>query len=134
MGSTQAVQASTGNHQIGIGLLVGYLVVYLAALSAMHRVGNFDVNEPLLVLAILGVGFSLAAWLLTVGAQPLDYSVLKPTRELVAIGTYLLPIAMFVTWGLGPLRRYVPSCVIGTYERASYPVNTWRGLAIFCWG
>lgn len=88
---------------------MGYLVVYAGMLFAMHRLDNFDVNEPLLVLTILGVGFSFAAWLLTAGVHPLDYSVRRPKSELAVIGAYLLLVIAFVTWGLGPLHRYVPS-------------------------
>jgi membrane protease YdiL (CAAX protease family) len=107
--SDQALQEKTGAPRIGIALLAGYFVVYTGMLFAMHRVGEFEVSEPLLVLTILGVGFSSVAWLLTVGVDPLDYSILKPGKELSAIEIWLLPVILFSTWGLGLLRHYVPS-------------------------
>ena len=99
----------TDTRQIGLALLVTYLVVYAAMLLAMRRAATFDLAEPLMVLAILGVGFSLAAWLLTIGIHPLDYPILKPNRELVAVAIYLLPVVAFATWGLEFLHRYVPA-------------------------
>jgi membrane protease YdiL (CAAX protease family) len=107
--SGQVEEIRTGKWQTGFALLVGYLILYTGMLSAMRRTGDFDVTESLLVFTVLGAGFSLAAWLLTVGVDPLHYSILEPKRELTTVGMYLLPIVVFVTWGLGLVRRYVPS-------------------------
>jgi len=109
MPAIQTVNSTGGNRRIGVALLIGYLALYAAALFAMRRAGNFDISEPLLVLTILGLGFSLAAWLFTMRARPLAYSVVRPTQELAIIGALLLLMAAFVTWGFGPLRRYLPS-------------------------
>lgn len=103
------VQERTSGRQIGIALLVGYFVVYAGILFAMHRLDNFKFADPLLILAILGVGFSLAAWLLTIGLDPLGYSIVKPRKELNVIGIWLLPVVVFSTWGLGLLHHYVPA-------------------------
>jgi len=112
MSSTQAVAikpASARNRYNGIALLAGYLAVYAAMLLAMRREGHFDVTEPLLVLTILGFGFSLAAWLLTLRVRPLEYSIKEPKKELAALLAYMLPVVAFVTWGLGLLHRYIPA-------------------------
>jgi membrane protease YdiL (CAAX protease family) len=111
MGSAQVIaprQASLGK-RTGISLLAGYFALYGTTLLTMRRAGNFDVTEPLLVLAILGFGFSLAAWLLTIRVKPLEYSIKEPKKELAVILAYLAPVMAFITWGLGPLHRYVPA-------------------------
>jgi membrane protease YdiL (CAAX protease family) len=105
----QTGQLSTGGRRTGLALLFGYLVVYAGVLFAMHRADNFSIAEPLLVLTILGAGFSLAAWLLTAGAHPLACSVSRPGSELAVILAYLLPVVVFLTWGLGAVHRAVPS-------------------------
>ena len=48
-----------------------YVVLYAATLFAMVRFGGFDAGDALGVFAVLGVGFSLIAWLLTLGVKPL---------------------------------------------------------------
>ncbi len=101
--------ASLGRRHTGIALLAGYLVVYAGTLFAMHRVGGFAVAEALPVFVVLGVGFSLAAWLMTIGARPLDYAIPDPRKELAAVGVCLVLVAVFTTWGLEALHRYVPS-------------------------
>lgn len=55
----------------------------------------------------LGVGFSLAAWVLTIGIEPLSYRVLEPGREAATLLMYLLPLVAFITYGFSAIRRYV---------------------------
>ncbi len=109
MASTHIVVGRPVGRQTGAILLTGYFCLYAALLVGMHRVADFDLAEPLMVLAILGVGFSLAAWLLTVGVTPLEYSVYQPKRELAIIAGYLIPVIAFITWGLDDLHRHLPS-------------------------
>ena len=102
---TQSVPLS-GKH-VGRTLLLGYLVLYAVVLFFMHRTWQFDLVEPLLVLAILGVGFSLAAWLFTIGTSPLTYRVMSPAKELSALASYMLPLTAYITWGGSVIRHYV---------------------------
>ena len=96
-------------YHAGSALLAAYLCLYAAALLTMNRAWNFDVAEPLLVLGILGVGFSLVAWLLTIGAAPLDYRVAEPASEVTALAVYMLPLTAYITWGGSAIRKYVPA-------------------------
>lgn len=93
----------------GLALLAAYLAVYAAALFGMVRFGQFEAGEALGIFAILGIGFSLAAWLLTIGVKPLAYRVQDPKRELTAILIYLVPLAVFIAYGFSAIHRYVPS-------------------------
>ena len=99
------VQVRTPKRPVGGVLLGGYLALYAAMLTAMHRAWNFDLAEPLLVFAILGVGFSLAAWLMTLRVSPLAYDVADPTAELGTVVAYMVPLVAFITWGLAFLQR-----------------------------
>jgi membrane protease YdiL (CAAX protease family) len=110
--STQALGNSTlrnSGRTIGTALLSGYVAVYAATLYAMVRFGQFEAGEALAVFAILGVGFSLAAWLLTVGVKPLPYRVIDPGRELPSLLAYLLPLVAFITFGFSAIHRYIPA-------------------------
>jgi len=109
MAATQVLGPRAGKRPIGIFLLAGYIAVYGGMLFAMQRSGDFDISEPLLVLAILGVGFSFATWVLTVRVSPLDYPITNPQRELQTVGMYFLFVVAFITWGLGLIHRYIPS-------------------------
>jgi membrane protease YdiL (CAAX protease family) len=75
----------------------------------MIRFGNFEAGEALGVFAILGVGFSLAAWLLTIGIKPLPYRVLEPGRELTTLLWYLLPLTAFIAFAFGAIHRFIPA-------------------------
>ncbi len=100
---------SNASHvRLGAVLLTAYLALYAALLLAMRHSGNFDISEPLMVLAIVGVGFSLVAWLVTARATPLTYSIANPAGELAAVAAFLLVAVAFITWGLSWLHRYFP--------------------------
>ncbi len=61
------------------------------------------------MFAILGAGFSFIAWLSTFGIGRTQYQVGNPVKELQSLAAYLLPLVIFVTWGLGFLRQLVPT-------------------------
>jgi membrane protease YdiL (CAAX protease family) len=93
----------------GLSVLFGYIALYAGALFAMSRWGSFDPSEALAVAAVLGVGFSVAAWAVTIGVKPLLHSVSEPARELIALAIYFIGLTAFVTWGFDWLRRAFPA-------------------------
>lgn len=92
----------------GATLLAGYLLLYFVVLFGMNRAWHFEVAEPLFILGILGVGFSLAAWMLSIGTKPLNYHVNYPASELTVLMAYMLPLAAYIAWGGIAIRRYLP--------------------------
>lgn len=110
--STVAIERPTQQRRgkaTGIALLTGYVALYAATLFAMVRFGNFDAGDSLGVFAVLGVGFSVAAWLLTIGVKPLPYEVRQPRKESAALLLYLFPLAAFVALGFSAIHRLVPT-------------------------
>src|SRR5579862_3265912 len=103
------VKIERGNGVLGPAFLAGYGALYAGMLLAMRKAGDFDVTEPLFVLAILGFGFPLAAWLMTLRVAPLRYEVANPQQELRTVAVCLAVVVAFITWGLGWLHRLVPS-------------------------
>ncbi len=97
----------SGRKTTGVLLLAGYAVVYFATLYAMVRFGQFEAGEAIGVFAILGVGFSLAAWVLTIGVQPMFYRVMKPGREVSTLLAYLLPLTLFIAIGFSAIHHYL---------------------------
>jgi uncharacterized protein len=93
----------------GVALLAAYISIYAATLYAMARFGQFDPGDSLGVFAVLGIGFSLVAWVLTIGMKPLPYRVFEPGRELTTLVAYLLPLTAFIAFGFSTIHRYVTS-------------------------
>jgi len=93
----------------GISLLTGYLALYAVTLYAMAAWGHFAADVALGVAAVLGAGFSIGAWLLTIGVRPLTHQVWQPGTELLVLGVYIIPLVGVVTWGFDALRRAIPN-------------------------
>ncbi|HYX69728.1 MAG TPA: CPBP family intramembrane glutamic endopeptidase [Terriglobales bacterium] len=89
--------------------LAGYALVYAVFLVWMHRAEGFDVGEPLLVLGIVGIGFTAIAWLLTRHVTPFPFSVRQPSRESLLLAAYLVALAAFIAWGFSAIDRAVPT-------------------------
>jgi len=79
--------------------LLGYGAIYFSFLFAMHRFLGFDLGEPLLVLGLMGIGFSALAWWVTRNSIPLPLVVKQPGRESILLLIYMLPLAAYLTWG-----------------------------------
>lgn len=85
--------------------LLGYAMIYAVSLFLMHRVEHFGLSEPLLLLTIVGVGFSVFAWSFTRWVVPLPFAVRQPGREMVLLAAYLVAVAAFIAWGLGAIEN-----------------------------
>ena len=81
-----------------------YLVIYLGFLWLLHAREGLSVAEPLMILAIIGGGFTLAAWLLCLRVPARDWLVREPRTESLAMVALWFAVTMFVTWGLPSLR------------------------------
>lgn len=104
----EAPAVASTHKYLGAALVAGYLLLYFVVLFGMNRAWGFEAAEPLLILGVLGVGFSLAAWITSIGTKPLDYHVNYPARELIALMAYTLPLAAYIAWGGSAIRRYLP--------------------------
>jgi membrane protease YdiL (CAAX protease family) len=87
----------------------GYLLLNAVSLGLLHKVEHFDVSEPLFVLMVLGVGFSVLAWWTTRSVVPLPLDVKKPRRETMILLAYLVALGVFITWGLPGVGALVPT-------------------------
>jgi membrane protease YdiL (CAAX protease family) len=83
--------------------LLAYLVIYAALALALNKIEHFDLGEALLVFAVVGLGFSFLAWLVTRKSVPLPFLVKQPGGELLLLVGYLLVLAAYLTWGHNPV-------------------------------
>ena len=90
--------------------VIVYILLYAASIAYLRKSPQFDAGESLAVFLIFGVGFSLAAWIATIGVRPVDVVVRSPGAEFGAVLLYLALFAVFVLgWGLSAVRAAVPA-------------------------
>lgn len=91
------------------GYLLAYAGIYAITLWRLHQLEHFDLSEPLLVLVVVGIGFSGLAWRLTRHVNPLPFAVRRPGRETALLACYLIGAAAFIAWGFNAIETGVPS-------------------------
>jgi len=87
----------------------GYLLVYAVSLGLLYKIEHFDVSEPLFVLMVLGVGFSVLAWWTTRSVVPLPLDVKKPGARALISRVHPGARAVFITWALRAARALAPT-------------------------
>jgi len=94
--------------------LAGYAGLYAVLLVLLHAREAFDVGEPLLVLGVIGVGFSLIAFLATRGAAVLSVPVREPRAECALLLAYVvLVIVPWLAFMAGRVRGWAASPALG---------------------
>ena len=96
------------NRATGPLLVAAYVALYASTLACMVRLGGFEAGEALGVFAVLGVGFSIIAWLVTIGIHPVAYQVRHPNAELTSLLVYMAPLAAFIAYGFTAIHHWVP--------------------------
>jgi len=81
-----------------------YLILWFASVVVIHTKAGLSLSEPLLIFAIVGVGFSALAWLLTRHSEPLQFEVRNPRTECSLLAFCLVVVVLFLTWGIDTLK------------------------------
>jgi len=93
-----------------VGSLVLYAVAYGCAVAVLRGTPEFEAGEALAVMLIFGLGLSVAAWLTTAQAAPVQVDVRAPARELGVLCAYLVLFGfLYLGWGLSALKATFPS-------------------------
>jgi membrane protease YdiL (CAAX protease family) len=88
--------------------VTGYLALYAASIVYLSSIPEFSAGESLAVFLIFGVGFSIAAWIVTAGIRPAAMEVRRPGEEFGTVLIYLLLFALLVLgWGFSAVRETV---------------------------
>lgn len=114
---------------------LSYMGLYLLLLVLLHAIEGFGLALPILILLVVGVGFSALAWWLTRGISPPPIDVKHATAESGLLVTYLLPLTAYLTWGVDFMERSFDTdaakSLVGLVAKLSLFVAF--PLALFCW-
>lgn len=122
----------------GTKFLIGYVLLYAAALWHLSRQPSFELGEALAVLLIVGILLSSLALLFTRKAELLPLTVSSAGLELVALLLWLLPVCAYLVWGADALRSAVPNepaqSVVITLVKLAMLVAMPAALLMRAWG
>jgi len=99
----------TMRHRGGLIGLGGYALIWGAAIAVLATIGSDAAGDGVAVMAFMGVGFSVLAWLVTLGEQAPAIEVRRPELELAAVLVFLAAYAvLFTGWGLSAFHAAYP--------------------------
>lgn len=110
-----------------------YAVLYTSLLAALHVWEGFGLAEPLLIMATVGVGFTAFAYWTTRGLESRHVPVHAPRPEGQAVVAYLIPVAIFITWGLPAVRGLGGGAVPTEVMILVTKVSVFVGLPLLLW-
>jgi hypothetical protein len=87
--------------------LSAYLMLWVGSVVVIHNKAGLALSEPLLIFAVVGIGFSTLAWFLTRRSEPLPYGIKRPKAECSVLAGYLVLVVLFLTWGIDALKAAV---------------------------
>jgi membrane protease YdiL (CAAX protease family) len=91
---------------LGLGV---FSLIWGAAMATLAVTKADGFEDALAVMGIIGVGFSLVGWLVTLGGRAPDVPVRRPGLELGAVLAFLVLYAvLFIGWGLSAFKAAVP--------------------------
>jgi membrane protease YdiL (CAAX protease family) len=94
---------------MGIAAAICYLLLYSLSIAFLASAPEFNTGESLAVFFIFGIGFSIIAWIATIGVRAGEIEVRKPVREFLAVIVYLAIFAILVLgWGFSAVRSSFP--------------------------
>ena len=86
-------------------LVVLYVALYGATLSALRIFEHFDPREALTLLVVLGGLLPALAWWLTRRSECLRLTVHRPGREVALLVAYLVVVAFVLVFGFDAMHR-----------------------------
>ena len=88
--------------------LIGYSALYIIILLTMKFVENFPVSESIAVMLIIGIFFSLVAYLSSKSSLVLFENKQLQERELLLLISILVYITLYLTFGGEIIKKVIP--------------------------
>jgi uncharacterized protein len=101
------------NNTAGNNALALFVAAYAAALVYLDATGALPFEESGMILAIIGVGFSALAWILTLGIKPIEITISRPAGEAITAILLVFAIAAYLVYGRTWVDGLVPDAAHG---------------------
>jgi membrane protease YdiL (CAAX protease family) len=99
---------TAGNNAIAV-----FVAAYAASVVYLDAIGVLPFEESGMILAIVGVGFSLLAWIMTIGVRPIEITIANPFAEDIAQRIFVVAIVVYLIFGRTWVDGLVPDAAHG---------------------
>jgi uncharacterized protein len=101
------------NGTAGNNALALFVAAYAAALVYLDATGALPFEESGMILAIIGIGFSALAFILTLGIKPIEITISRPAGEAITAILLVFAIAAYLVYGRTWVDGLVPDASHG---------------------
>ena len=102
-----------------IAALAVYAAVYAASAYWLNLHGAFPLEEALMLLVTLGIGFSFLSWVTTIGIKPPVAPIARPSTEALVMLVLAAAIAAWLVWGKTWADNIIPDAAHGGSRRTA---------------
>ena len=85
----------------GIAAAIAYAAAYAVSAWWLNRQDALPVEEAVMLLLIVGAGFSFLSWVTTIGIRPIAPAIPRPTAETLVMLVLVAALATWLVWGKG---------------------------------
>jgi membrane protease YdiL (CAAX protease family) len=119
------------NSTAGNNALALFVAAYAAAVVYLDWLGALPFEESGMLLAIIGIGFSTLAWVLTFGIKPMEITITRPVAEAIVAMLLVVAIAAYLVYGRTWVDGLVPDTTHGGSDFTHEAAKTVSKLAAF---
>jgi hypothetical protein len=110
--------------------VVVWLTLYAASLALLHFSGKYSAGEALTILLVVGVGFSVLAWLSSRSASALKVEIHPNRVEMLLVIAWVVLISLYLVCGSDWINGLLPDDLIQS-PRFSFCLTLVRKLTAF---
>jgi membrane protease YdiL (CAAX protease family) len=119
------------NNTAGNNALALFVAAYAAAVVYLDATGALPFEESGMILAIIGIGFSMLAYGVTVAQEPIEITISRPAAEAITAMLLVLAIAAYLVYGRTWVDGLVPDAAHGGSDLAHEAAQTGSKLLAF---
>ncbi len=117
--------------RIGNLAIAFFVAVYVGSLIYLDHLGALPVEEAGTLFVVLGLGFSLLAWLVTIGVKPIEIVISRPAFEGIVAVLLVVAVGAYLVYGRTWVDAQFPDAAYGGSELGHVLGVTVAKLAVF---
>ena len=119
------------SNRAGNNAIAFFVAAYVGSFIYLDHMGALPFEEAGTLFVVLGVGFSLLAWLVTIGIKPIEIAIARPRLEALVVLLLVVAVAAYLVFGRTWVDGLIPDAAHGGSDFAHLASIVASKLAVF---